>query len=643
MKNLNALLIVAGVFCMQHAMAQTKSHLTLSTDYPEVEKKVSFTYDSAGTAVAGQKDMSAIVYFFDNKLYPAKDVSLTPSGKAFKGVLEIPASAKAFLIKIVAGDKTDNNNGAGYIYQVFKGKQPVPGAYAMQGFILAGTGNNISGVKQDMKKSLDLYKKEFELHPDIEKDYASPYYYYLFRVPEYKTLADNKLNGLKKSSNEKDLLLAVDLLNATKQTTIADSLKAAISTNFPNGTGARNNLIVAVMKEKNPAIKEELYKAYKVKYATGDEENDERLKTRLAEAYLFNGKLDDFRRVEATLKSKQDLILPLNDVAYDLAKKGERLTDAEELSRQSLDMVRPLIEKPQVMSFIAPSQVQRNNKVYNAMFEDTYAYILFRQNKFNEALPHEEAARAGGRGETETYVLILDALGKTDEVIKVAGESVKSGWTTDVIKEKLKKNYIAKNGTDSYDKFLTDLLKQAREEARTKLAASMINKPAPDFELKDLDGNPVSLKSLKGKTVVVDFWATWCGPCKASFPGMQMAVNKYKDDPNIKFLFVDTWETGADYITGVKKFIADNKYTFHVLVDEKNDAGKQAKVVNDFGVTGIPTKFLIDKNGNIRFKYVGYSGSSDKVADEVSDMLELTQTAGEKTAGTKPETKEKSK
>ncbi len=122
---------------------------------------------------------------------------------------------------------------------------------------------------------------------------------------------------------------------------------------------------------------------------------------------------------------------------------------------------------------------------------------------------------------------------------------------------------------------------------------------------------------------------------------MQMAVNKYKDDPNVKFLFVDCWETAQNYADGVKKFIADNKYTFHVLLDEKNDEGRQAKVVSSYKVEGIPTKFIIDKDGNIRFKYVGYSGSSDKVLEEVSNMIELTGNPEMANTATTPATKGK--
>lgn len=94
--------------------------------------------------------------------------------------------------------------------------------------------------------------------------------------------------------------------------------------------------------------------------------------------------------------------------------------------------------------------------------------------------------------------------------------------------------------------------------------------------------------------VVLDFWATWCGPCKASFPKMQGLVEKYKDK-NVQFLFVNTWEKGKDeeVYKNVSKFITDKKYPFNVLLDSK------AQVVENYKIDGIPTRIVIDKDGKI--------------------------------------------
>src|SRR5690606_420372 len=166
-----------------------------------------------------------------------------------------------------------------------------------------------------------------------------------------------------------------------------------------------------------------------------------------------------------------------------------------------------------------------------------------------------------------------------DDVETEASKFIKDGNGTQKTKEYLKEAYVANKGSDEgFNDYLNDLEKVAEEILIAELRKKMIDEDAPDFTLTNLNNEEVTLSSLRGKTVIIDFWATWCGPCIQSFPAMQTAVNKYKDDPNVVFLFVDTWENGTpeENIKNVTNFIKNNKYSFNVLFDIKksNDPGK---------------------------------------------------------------------
>jgi peroxiredoxin len=122
-------------------------------------------------------------------------------------------------------------------------------------------------------------------------------------------------------------------------------------------------------------------------------------------------------------------------------------------------------------------------------------------------------------------------------------------------------------------------------------------KPAPDFKLATLDGRSVKLSDYKGKKVILNFWATWCPPCKAEMPHMKNFYEHNKDK-GIEILAVNLTnvDKGKD---AVETFAKDYQLTFTIALDEEGTIGKQYQAFT------IPTSYIIDSNGIISKKMIG--------------------------------------
>ncbi len=145
---------------------------------------------------------------------------------------------------------------------------------------------------------------------------------------------------------------------------------------------------------------------------------------------------------------------------------------------------------------------------------------------------------------------------------------------------------------------------KARDEVQRKARTESVGTQAPDFALNDLGNQPIKLSELKGKVVLLDFWATWCAPCLAALPDLELLNRDFKD----KGLVVVgiNGEDAKDQAAFLNKF----GYTFRSAVDQDD------KVKNLLGVGGIPTTVLIDQKGTIQVFDSGTS-SYNSLREEV--------------------------
>ncbi len=130
--------------------------------------------------------------------------------------------------------------------------------------------------------------------------------------------------------------------------------------------------------------------------------------------------------------------------------------------------------------------------------------------------------------------------------------------------------------------------------------------PAPDFQLKDLNGQSVSLSDFRGRPVLLNFWATWCPPCRYELPFLQEIYDEWSGR-ELVLLTIDVGENPAS----VRDFVANNNLTLPVLLDTNRS------VAQKYAVTAYPTTFFIDREGMVKQKIIGAFPSKEALAKKL--------------------------
>ncbi|WP_294350977.1 redoxin domain-containing protein [uncultured Sphingobacterium sp.] len=442
------------------------------------------------------------------------------------------------------------------------------------------------------------------------------------------SLANVLMSELKTYKSEEDYRTTINILRALGKEDLQTSVEAVAKKKYPKGSLTRDAFITNVFYTANtPLAKEkaynELIKKWPVKNFSEEPLTYDYVVATLAQSFANDGNAQKAVHYLGELKERfwrGNGYIPVGQIllsAGDTATAAPLLKTAMDDSYYYLTL--PENEKDNKARFAGMGY---------ASSMSAYVNILVAQKKYAEALNYIEnalkVAPEQADGLAMVYYKSLMGTGRKLEAYNILTKLYAKGQFA--VENDLKKLYTELNGSDQgYERFNASLKTELTQNIRNHIKEMAVFKPAPDFELLNMKGEKVSLSSLKGKVVVLDFWATWCQPCVRSFPGMKAAQESYANDKDVQFLFMNTWERDKNYKENVVSFITKNNYPFEVLYDDQKDPQTGEVMAAKFGVKGIPAKFIIDKEGNIRYFLTGSTPNVDYIKLEMKELIEAAK------------------
>ncbi|MFH0735460.1 MAG: TlpA disulfide reductase family protein [bacterium] len=602
-----------------------KEKFSFAPEKPQPGELVTVRFNPDSTKLADLQNIKVFAYFYGKELLKTEEMELKNEDGIWKATFKTDTLTKGLVFKFTDEKEKiiDNNQNKGYFVKLYdKNGNVVPGATAGLAMCFADWGY-YADLETDRELAYSLFNEEFAKNSSLKTDYLETYLFLINRLDSQHadSLINEELSRLELLSNldEKNIALMVNWFTKFKNEK-AKTYEQFLKEKFPKAeyfqnlkykefrtATIENKIKLADEFEKefsNPEMNVRLYNAILAEYVNAKKYN---------EAKMFIDKNKDKISIYRFYTTADKLLADSVDINLinEIVKIG--------VEKAAEDLINPKDKNPE---YYSDAQWKKDREAILGLNKSVLARVQFKLGQNDVALENINSAYILTRGQdVDVNMLFSKELikkGKFAQAKGVLEEDIKLGQGNNETEELLKEAYTKdKTNKESFEKYFAGLKAAANAELLEKIKKDLVNLPAPDFTLLDVNGKTVTLNEFKGKVVILDFWATWCGPCMSSFPGMKTVVEKYAKDPNVVVLFVNSWENVENKLQNAKDFLAKTKYPFRVLMDEKN------KVVESFKITGIPTKIFIDKTGKVRFKSVGFGGNADEMVKEIDMIINL--------------------
>lgn len=649
------IMIIGALIMALAVMAQeAKSAIRYIPEPVTAGQRQTVIYNSENTPLDGENQINGVVYFLRNYVWYGRDLDLKKTDTAWIATFDVPSDAALTACKFYAGSKNDTGGINTYVQftRNTEGRN-LPGAYACWGLLRAKSSRqySIPGYYADTLIQINddvlkfWYNQELMKNPDQRKNvwyYAAQTLDHINHNPQNPLIrADvNYILGLDSigAASEEDLVKCISVSRRfLRNDSLAKAIERRAIEKYPDGIMAREGELFRLFRISDPDIKEKEFEQFlkrflPEKFVNIKTENSGLYYGKMFQSVIYNRivKHNDYLLLERYISSVPYEILPtffrhIIEIPY-----RDRQMTAQQLLPHATLIMKEIFTRPRQIDQMVYSPMEWETKILgnNKSVLLAWSKILDETGSTGEAFATmqkiEPFFAAKSSDFSDFYIALLEKTGNHNRIIPVIEAGVRENAASPGMLAILKKNYT---GAD-FEEYVNNMKEKAQIDAqKAEINKQLISMPIQLFKLVNLAGDSIDMSKMKGKIIVLDFWATWCAPCKAAMPGMQMAVDKYKTDSQVQFFFISTMETDPKYIDKIKEFLKEKDYDFEVLLDAhrsgKNKDLVYATYAAAFKFSGIPQKMIIDGNGNLRWRSTGYKGSPSALADELGFVIDM--------------------